>query len=205
MPRRPITEAAKTRKKILASALTLFADKGYAKTTFVDIAAKLNMTKGAVYWHFESKEALLIALIEEMVERFELSMSGVIKEDELSYLSVADELIRNAKIIAGESSLRKFITLLRTQIRWGDASMKKVREDLLTNHKFSPRCAFRKALESDVASRRVSPDIDIAQIINISLSMWDGLIQNEIESILDSDLEATLKTGFNAIWQSIKI
>ncbi len=205
MPRRPIVEAAKTRKKILASALTLFADKGYAKTTFVDIAAKLNMTKGAVYWHFESKEALLMALIEEMVERFELSMSVVMNESELSYLSVAEELVRNAKVIVSEASLKKFITLLRTQIRWGDASMKKVREDLLTNHKFSPRLAFRKALEKDLATKRIRKDTDITQVINLSLAMWDGLIQNEIECFLDSDMETTLKTGFNAIWQSIMV
>ena len=52
MARRTKEEAAKTRARILASALSLFAKKGYVHTTFTDIAARLKMTKGAVYWHF---------------------------------------------------------------------------------------------------------------------------------------------------------
>ena len=70
MARRAKEEAERTRTRILASALALFAKKGYAQTTFTDIAARLKLTKGAVYWHFASKEALLLALIDDMVARF---------------------------------------------------------------------------------------------------------------------------------------
>ena len=52
MARRRKEDAEKTRRKILASALSLFVKKGYERTTFNDIAARLKMTKGAVYWHF---------------------------------------------------------------------------------------------------------------------------------------------------------
>ena len=53
MARRTKEEAERTRTRILASALSLFAKKGYEHTTFTDIAARLKMTKGAVYWHFD--------------------------------------------------------------------------------------------------------------------------------------------------------
>ena len=65
MARRTKEEAERTRTRILANALSLFTKKGYDHTTFTDIAARLKMTKGAVYWHFESKQALLIAIIDE--------------------------------------------------------------------------------------------------------------------------------------------
>ena len=52
MARRTKEEAEKTRKRIMASALSLFAKRGYDRTTFNDIAARLGLTKGAVYWHF---------------------------------------------------------------------------------------------------------------------------------------------------------
>ena len=55
MPRKTKEEAEKTRARILASALALFVKKGYEHTTFTDIAARLKMTKGAVYSHFETK------------------------------------------------------------------------------------------------------------------------------------------------------
>ena len=70
MARRTKEEAERTRARILANALTLFAKKGYEHTTFTDIAARMKMTKGAVYWHFESKQTLLMALIDEMLENF---------------------------------------------------------------------------------------------------------------------------------------
>ena len=70
MPRKTKEEAEKTRAWILTSALSLFVHKGYEHTTFTDIAARLKMTKGAVYWHFETNEALLVALVEEMIEKF---------------------------------------------------------------------------------------------------------------------------------------
>ena len=53
MARRTKEDAQKTRKRILASALSLFVKKGYEHTTFTDIAARLKMKKGAVYWHFD--------------------------------------------------------------------------------------------------------------------------------------------------------
>ena len=58
MSRKTKVEAERTRARILASALALFVRKGYEHTTFTDIAARLKMTKGAVYWHFATKEAL---------------------------------------------------------------------------------------------------------------------------------------------------
>ena len=70
MARRRKEDAEKTRRRILASALSLFVKKGYEKTTFNDIAARLKMTKGAVYWHFESKERLLVELVEEALVKF---------------------------------------------------------------------------------------------------------------------------------------
>ena len=44
MARRAKEEAERTRTRILASALALFAKKGSAQTTFTDIAARLKLT-----------------------------------------------------------------------------------------------------------------------------------------------------------------
>ena len=76
MARRAKQDAERTRAQILASALSLFAEKGYEHTTFTDIAARLKMTKGAVYWHFESKQNLLIALVDEMLEKFKAQIAA---------------------------------------------------------------------------------------------------------------------------------
>ncbi len=54
-----------TRKKIITAAVDLFAEIGYQATGLGDIIERAELTKGAFYYHFDSKEALATAIIEE--------------------------------------------------------------------------------------------------------------------------------------------
>jgi len=55
-------EASSTRDRILDVALDLFVEHGFDGTSLRQIAEPLGMTKAALYYHFESKEAILMAL-----------------------------------------------------------------------------------------------------------------------------------------------
>ena len=55
---------ADTRQEILDAALVLFADQGYDKTSLREIAEQVGVTKAALYYHFPSKEEILVALFE---------------------------------------------------------------------------------------------------------------------------------------------
>lgn len=59
-----------TADRILHQAMRIFLEKGYHGTTIDDITKGAGLTKGALYWHFESKEALLKKIIEEFEKRF---------------------------------------------------------------------------------------------------------------------------------------
>jgi AcrR family transcriptional regulator len=54
-----------TRTKIITSAVELFNEIGYPATGLGDIIERAEMTKGALYYHFDSKESLATAIIEE--------------------------------------------------------------------------------------------------------------------------------------------
>jgi len=54
-----------TRRKIIDSAVELFNEIGYPATGLGDIIERAEMTKGALYYHFDSKESLATAIIEE--------------------------------------------------------------------------------------------------------------------------------------------
>ena len=204
MPRRAKEEAEKTRARILASALDLFAKKGYGHTTFTDIAARLKMTKGAVYWHFESKEALLIALVDEMLEKFERQTVAIMPKDELTFNAVADMMVENARQVVEDPKRRAFILLMRTQVRWGAESMRGVRENLLTNQRFGPWHAFIKAVENDKAAGRVRGDADAMEVANMCVAVWDGIVQGRIDGFLRTDMCLTIRHAFEAIWDYIK-
>jgi len=61
----------RTRERILAAALALFAGQGYAGTSIRDIAETVGVTKAALYYHFRSKEEILDALTEPIVAELE--------------------------------------------------------------------------------------------------------------------------------------
>lgn len=54
---------------MLEAAATVFAEYGYSAATVADILKVAEMTKGALYFHFDSKEALARGVIEAQVER----------------------------------------------------------------------------------------------------------------------------------------
>ena len=204
MARKRKEDAQRTRTRILASALSLFAKKGYDHTTFTDIAARLKMTKGAVYWHFESKEALLIALVDEMLEKFSRQTEAIMPKDELTFRAVADMMVENARLVVDDARGRAFFMLMRTQIRWGEESMHGVREELLTNQRFGPWHAFIRAVENDKAAGRARAGVDAMEVANMCVSVWDGMVQGRIDGFLRTDMCLTIRHAFDAVWGYIK-
>lgn len=57
---------ADSRLAILAAARAMFGARGYAATSLVDVAKIANVTKGAVYHHFGSKQGLFRAVYDEV-------------------------------------------------------------------------------------------------------------------------------------------
>lgn len=57
--------------RILESALSLIVTRGFNATTVDDIAKNAGLTKGAIYFHFENKTAILLALL-DAIERLVL-------------------------------------------------------------------------------------------------------------------------------------
>lgn len=205
MARRSKVDAEKTRSRILETALALFVKKGYEHTTFTDIAARMKMTKGAVYWHFASKEKLLVALVEHALERFRVRMEQALPDGELTYPAVTGMMVRSAASLVRDRKGAEFFRLLKCQIRWSSASMDSVREDLLTNTRFGPKQAFKSAIAADMAAGRVRADVDGEEIATVSIALWDGLVQSAIDGFLASDLVSTLSHAYAAIWRDIRV
>ncbi|MER6449415.1 ScbR family autoregulator-binding transcription factor [Streptomyces venezuelae] len=59
--------AVRTRRAILEAAAVVFEDRGYGAAKLTDIVRLANVTKGALYFHFDSKEHLAQAVIDAQV------------------------------------------------------------------------------------------------------------------------------------------
>ena len=76
----PTPQKPSTRERILDIGLELFSEQGYDKTSLRDIAERLGTTKAALYYHFERKEDILLAL---HLRLHEIGRGVLVKLDEL--------------------------------------------------------------------------------------------------------------------------
>lgn len=92
-----------TRARILAVARDLFARRGAQQTSLRDIAEALGITKPALYYHFDSREALLASILEPLLadlDAFIGSREGKPRPDPRTLLSdYFDLLHRNRDLI----------------------------------------------------------------------------------------------------------
>jgi AcrR family transcriptional regulator len=77
---------AETRRDILAAAYRVFAEKGYAQATIDDVASAGGVSKGAIYHHFESKEELFRALLDDHQHEIEGMRAAIDRATSFSHL-----------------------------------------------------------------------------------------------------------------------
>ena len=65
----PKRRRGETRQRLLESALSVFARHGFDRATVDEIVREAGFSKGAFYVHFESKEDLFWAMLEERISR----------------------------------------------------------------------------------------------------------------------------------------
>lgn len=82
------------KREIIASARRLFLEKDYEKTTMEDIMVDVGIAKGTVYHHFKSKDALLSAVVDDLVGQYVCKLKETLdqtKGDALHRLAVLIE------------------------------------------------------------------------------------------------------------------
>jgi AcrR family transcriptional regulator len=117
------------RKKIVAKASALFMEKGYSATTMDDIAARLGVTKAAIYQYHKSKVDLFAAVAEyqrqELAGMLERSFAdrelmqgaSVLFDALLDYINRSMEMYTNVMAVAVHNE--NIRTILRED-RYGD-------------------------------------------------------------------------------------
>ena len=66
-----------TKQRILGIAAELFARQGYTGTTIADIAGELGTTTAALYYHFPSKQAILVGLLAGPIRGYSRLLDGL--------------------------------------------------------------------------------------------------------------------------------
>jgi len=170
------SEGRDTRNELLEAALAVFAERGYRDASVDEVAERAGYSKGALYWHFSSKDELFWALLEERIigpweESIRLLESASPDED------MAPEANRMfSQVLRGERDL-----VLIQQEYWLQAA----RDSKVRARYVKRRREFRKAFGRAIAARLEhlgAPPLttDPEQMAAVFMALAQGLAQEKL-------------------------
>ena len=86
-------ESQITRDRIISASYEVIRSKGYEQMTRDDIARKVGMTRGAVNWHFASKEEIYLAVLNKILDDFQRERAAYYGDSQASPQEKIDHLI----------------------------------------------------------------------------------------------------------------
>lgn len=118
-----VTEES-TRARLVVAAVVLFTQHGFAGTSLQMIADELGFTKAAIYYHFRTREQLLSAVVEPILEQLRIVVETA--EQQRTAHARADHMLRGyaelavqnralVSVLAGDPSVND---ALRTRPEW---------------------------------------------------------------------------------------
>ncbi|MFI6689124.1 ScbR family autoregulator-binding transcription factor [Streptomyces sp. NPDC050485] len=158
--------AIRTRKKILVSAAEVFDEVGYEAATIADILKKSGMTKGALYFHFTSKEELAQAVLAEQVAAMPL-----VPERELKLQQSLDESLLLTHLLGrdwGDPIIQGSIRLTVDQGSPKDGLDRQVPMAGWIEHNVA---VFGEAKENG----EILPDTDVLRVAKFMVASFTGI------------------------------
>src|SRR3989441_12389674 len=91
--------------EIVAAALELFAERGFAATKLAEVARRAGVTKGTLYLYFDSKEALFKAMVRETIVPVIAQGEAMARSFTGSARELFERLVREYWRLVGETAL----------------------------------------------------------------------------------------------------
>lgn len=197
MARKTKEEAQATRESVLIAALDLFSEKGYSRTTFSDIAKKIDMTRGAVYWHFDNKPALLAAMVDYFCTLREKRVLQHFSETRLLE-ELREAFLEHARAVVEDKRLKKFEFFMAFQMEWSEELLTETHK-ILDKVRKDPFEKLVAILRSPLIANRVRPDVDPSSLAVTLAGLWVGLCKIYLGACPKIDLVSAAADGFDCI------
>ena len=178
-------KAMDTRQQILDAAIEVFSQKGYHDTRVDEIVETSGKSKGAVYFHFKSKQDIFLALIDEFANLLAVGLAEAIQEETGGVARVNAALISCLETFSDYRHLAKIF--LVQAVGLGEAFEQKRME---IHDRFT--MAIQLQLEMAVAENDIPPlDTEVAALawmgsINETVIRWVYTGEPDSERILST-------------------
>jgi TetR/AcrR family acrAB operon transcriptional repressor len=177
MARRTKEEAAATRDNILDAAEQLFVEQGVSRTTLQHIATAAGVTRGAIYWHFDDKGALFMAMMERATLPLEAELQMLDQADsEDPLVDLRNYVLAVLRRTVEDPGARRVFEIATLKVEFVDEmdAVRHRRQQSLENWMARAERRIRLAAEKGLIQGRADPR-------TLALAMWtmiDGLIRS---------------------------
>jgi len=166
--------AEDTRRRILDATTELFHERGYASTSIRHITERLGMTKGALYYHFSSKEELLLAIVAPLLEALTtfvgaLREAGTVGPEQVREL--VDILDANAPLVRSLGS-DPAVTRAKLEGRGITAPFMELERSISNRWQVSAGYSWQKA-EITKTTASAPAGLDVPLVPKHSFSLWN--------------------------------
>ena len=182
-------ERGNTKQEILNAALDLFSVQGFEATSISQIANAVGIRKASLYSHFENKQAILVAIVKEVLERYaEHSIFALANWDDPDFTKDKQDMTPDAAVQMIQGQLRYILH---------DPAISRARKMLMIEQFQNPELAKLQTKQNyeDVlryftglvgflirqgALTEDNPEIMAAQLC-LPITVWLGLCDREPE------------------------
>jgi AcrR family transcriptional regulator len=107
---RIVKEPEERRRELIDTAERLFIAQGYDQTSISDITKEVNVSQGAFYYYFDSKEDVLVAAMEKQIALMESDFNQIAKDSDLDEAAKLNSMInRFLTISASGKKINSYI------------------------------------------------------------------------------------------------
>jgi AcrR family transcriptional regulator len=150
----------KSRRALLEAAARVFDERGYDAASTNEILARTGLTRGSMYHHFRSKEAIALALLDAHAEALEVT------EHPVKVQSIIDLTLDFAKRLQHDPVLRASVRLTIEQTSFACPSR--------TAYEQSNRTILELLRQAD-DQREILPGIDLQEATSTIVGSFTGL------------------------------
>lgn len=196
MARRLKKDATETRQRLLESALDIMSEKPFPNVTMTEIAERIGLSKGAIYWHFKNKDDVLVSLIENVCRQL-----GEILSSNLASLESIDDMrayFRNkmTNLLRTETS-RKINRLMHRREEWPEEIRGKVLTILLDGME-KERATIEKLIAASQEGGTIRKDVSPRKLALLIGTIFQGVFICTIEGFYTEDSTEYIDFIFDA-------
>lgn len=152
MPRPQNTD--QRRSEIVSGLARVMADQGYAKATIQAIANAAGLTSGLVHYHFESKQEILLALIERLASVVRSRLDPQAADPSAKLIAAIDALVGTEQGIESDA-VACWVVVGAEAVR--QPEVQRLYESLIREAIAEFTSAFREAMHEDGRSDSTAP------------------------------------------------